>query len=129
MAAAMKAKLASMVEAVESKEQWEELKSSLNTKLLVIDLHKKWCGPCTVMRPTLERIYLDLDHQEDRIKFVSMHEESGVDDEALKALFEDDSCKPRFVCMLGGAIVGNIEGALSPALTQCIMENVPEFEE
>lgn len=129
MAAAMKAKLANMFTAIESKEQWEELKGALNGRLLVIDLHKKWCGPCTVMRPVLERIYLDLDHQDKRIQFVSIHEDSGVDDEALKPFFENESCKPRFVCMLEGAVVGNIDGALSPALAQCINENVPDYEE
>ena len=53
MAAAMKAKLAKMVTAVESKEQWDELMAGLNGRLLVVDVHKQWCGPCTVMRPMM----------------------------------------------------------------------------
>ncbi len=125
----MKAKLAKMVTAVESKEQWDELMAGLNGRLLVVDVHKQWCGPCTVMRPTMERIYIDLEHQDERIVFVSAHEKSGVEDEALAKFFAEESCKPRFICMLNGKIVGNIDGSLTPALTQCIMDNVPDYDE
>ena len=44
MAAAMKAKLAKMVTSIESKEQWDELVAGLNGRLLVMDVHKQWCG-------------------------------------------------------------------------------------
>ena len=129
MAAAMKAKLAKMVTAIETKEEWDECVAGLNGRLLVMDVHKKWCGPCTVMRPTLERIYIDMDHQDERIVFVSAHEGSGIDDEALAEFFASESCKPRFICMLDGKIVGNVDGALTPVLTQCIADNVPDFDE
>eukprot|EP00946_MAST-07B_sp_MAST-7B-sp1_P003370 g3370.t1 len=129
MAAAMKAKLASLVTAIETKEAWDECVAGLEGRLLVIDVHKKWCGPCTVVRPTFERIYIDLENQDKRIKFVSAHEESGVDDEALAEFFASDSCKPRFIFMLDGKIVGNVDGALTPAITQCITDNVPDIED
>ena len=31
--------------------------------------------------------------------------------------------------MLDGKIVGNVDGALTPAITQCIADNVPEIED
>ena len=129
MAAAMKAKLAQMVTPIQSKEQWDELVAGLNGRLLVLDVHKEWCGPCTVMRPTMERIYIELEKQDERIVFVSIHENSGVDDEGIAEYFAGESCKPRFICMLDGKVVGNIDGALTPALTQCIADNVPEYDD
>ena len=71
MAAAMRAKLATLITAVESPEQWDEIVSGLGKKLLVVDLHKKWCGPCEVMRPIFERIFLNTDECENRCSFVS----------------------------------------------------------
>ena len=94
MAAAMKAKLASLVTAIETKEAWDECVAGLEGRLLVVDVHKKWCGPCTVVRPTFERIYIDLENQDKRIKFVSAHEESGVDDEALAARAHEHAAPP-----------------------------------
>jgi hypothetical protein len=128
MAAAMKAKLASMITAIETKGQWDEIIENLNGRLLFIDVHKKWSGPCTVMRPTLEKIFLDIENVEARLQFVSLHEESGVDHPGLQEFLQAKSCKPRFVILLNENIVANIDGALSPSVTAAIIENLPEME-
>ena len=128
MAAAMKAKLANMITAINSKEQWDETMDQLNGRLLFIDVHKKWSGSCTIMRPTLERIYLDIDAVETRMQCVSLHEESGVDHPALQEFLETESCKPRFILLRDGQVVGNIDGALSPNVKTAISENLPEIE-
>lgn len=35
----------------------------------MIDAYKDWCGPCEVMAPTYERIYLDNEECEKRMEF------------------------------------------------------------
>ena len=128
MAAAMKAKLATMITAVESKDQWDDTLAKVGTRLLFIDVHKDWCGPCVVIRPTLEKIFLDTDKVESRIQLLSLHEKSGVDHPALQEFLASESCKPRFVLLLNGNVVGNVEGALSPAVVSAIQDNLPEVE-
>ena len=127
-AAAMKKKLETMITCVETKEQWDETMENVGPRLLFIDVHKKWSGPCTVMRPTLEKIFLDTDAVESRLQFVSLHEKSGVDHPALQEFLEAESCKPRFVLLLNGNVVGSIDGALSPSVVSVINENLPEVE-
>jgi hypothetical protein len=128
MAAAMKAKLATMITAIESKEQWDDVLSKVGGRLLFIDVHKNWCGECTVIRPTLEKLYLSIEGIESRVQFLSLNEKSGVDHPALQEFLEAESCKPRFIGLLNGNVVANVEGALSPAIVSAIMDNMPEID-
>ncbi len=80
------------------------------------------------MRPTLERIYLDVEDAENKMVFVSLHEASGVEHPALDEYLQAESCKPRFVMLLGGNVVGNVDGALSPSVSAAITENIPADE-
>ena len=38
----------------------------------VVDVHKAWCGRCSVMEPTWKRIFLDNDEPDSRIDFISV---------------------------------------------------------
>ena len=128
MAAAMRAKLAELIKPIENTEQWDECIGSLGKKLLVIDIHKKWCGPCEVMRPTFERIFLNTDECENRCEFISVSDEAGI--EALKKHTEKATSKPSFVLWRKNEIVGSVDGANSPELENLISENMPsEMEE
>jgi hypothetical protein len=80
----------------------------------------------SLFRSTLEKLFLSLDAVEARLQFVSLHEKSGVDHPALQEFLEAESCKPRFVLLLNGNVVGNVEGALSPAVHAAITDNLPE---
>ena len=128
MAAAMKAKLATMITLVESKEQWDEILANVGGRLMFIDVHKNWCGECTVIRPTLEKIFLEVEGIDNRAQFLSLNEKSGVEHPALQEFLDSESCKPRFIGLINGNVVANVEGALSPAIVSAVMDNLPEID-
>jgi hypothetical protein len=74
----MKQKLATMISRIENKEQWDELIAQLDGRLLFIDVHKEWAGPCSIMQGQLENIFLNTEAIESRLQFCSVHEKSGV---------------------------------------------------
>ena len=78
MSAAMRQKLAELIKPIGSQEEWDEFIPTVGKKLLVIDIHKKWCGPCDVMRPTFERIFLNTDECDKKCEFLAVHSESGI---------------------------------------------------
>jgi thiol-disulfide isomerase/thioredoxin len=123
MAAAMRAKLATLITAVESPEQWDEIVSGLGKKLLVVDLHKKWCGPCEVMRPIFERIFLNTDECENRCSFVSVSDEVSI--KALEAYTAKVTSKPFFLLWKQNEIVGKVDGCNSPEVSGLINEHMP----
>lgn len=100
MAAARK--VAALIKELETEEQWEELMEVSEKKLIrtwrnagpatarcrpstrgpltlqtVIDVYKEWCGPCEVMMPTYERIFLDNEECEKRIEFRTVRPQRG----------------------------------------------------
>lgn len=46
---------------------WTSLMEMSDTKLVVVDIHSDWCGPCEAMFPTFARIFLDYDSADERI--------------------------------------------------------------
>ena len=119
----MRAKLAKLIVPIDNAEQWNEQMASLGKKLLVIDVHKKWCGPCEVMRPTFERIFLNTDECENRCIFVSVSDEAGI--EPLAKYTEKATSKPLFVLWKQNEVVATISGANSPEISNLISENMP----
>ena len=67
-----------MISRIENKEQWDELIAQLDGRLLFIDVHKEWAGPCSIMQGQLEKIFLNTEAIESRLQFCSVHEKSGV---------------------------------------------------
>ena len=45
-------------------------------RVAVADVYKTWCGPCEVMKPTFERLYLENDQCDERCAFVAVREPS-----------------------------------------------------
>ena len=44
----------------------------------VVDLFKKWCGYCSVMEPTYNTLFLDLENFEERVKLLAVSDGVGL---------------------------------------------------
>ena len=96
MSAAMRQKLQELVKPIGSQEEWDEfIQNTAGKKLLIIDIHKKWCGPCEVMRPTFERIFLNTDDCDQKAEFLAVHSDAGISQ--LSSFTEKATSKPFFV--------------------------------
>ena len=111
---------------------WDFWLEESESKLLVVDVHKEWCGPCSVMQPTFRRIYLDLEMPDHRIAFLEADRSKvTVFAEAEEAEGEkmEVSCKPHFQLWKNKAMIAHIDGANAPDIAHLIAEHVPDVPE
>ena len=106
----------------------EEFEAVVNNpkKIIIVDAHKKWCGPTTVMRATFERIFATTDNAMSRLSFVSIDrdliashpgfEKSPMSEATLK------SSRPLFVLFKHKAVVGKVGGCNAPDITQLVID-------
>jgi len=124
------AQLANLVKPISADEDtesnWDFWMEQSNNKLVVVDIHKTWCGPCEVMNPTFRRVFLELDSAESRLQFLTA-DSSQVS--ALAEHHENSSCKPLFKLYKGKQLIGTVNGANAPQLQSLILENIPEMED
>eukprot|EP00944_MAST-04C_sp_MAST-4C-sp1_P003963 g3963.t1 len=126
MSAAMRQKLQELVKPIGSQEEWDEfIQNTAGKKLLIIDIHKKWCGPCEVMRPTFERIFLNTDDCDQKAEFLAVHSDAGISQ--LSSFTEKATSKPFFVLWKENEVVAKVDGANAPELTSLISENMPSL--
>ena len=69
-------------------------------RLIVIDVHLAWCGPCNVMESNFRSIYFGLDDADNRIGFYTCDEESLPQEIASHLKFGALTCKPRICIFL-----------------------------
>lgn len=43
-------------------------------QLVVVDIHRDWCGPCTVMEAVYRKAYIEIDKAEERVKFYTVRQ-------------------------------------------------------
>lgn len=46
--------------------------SESDKMLVVVDIHRDWCGPCTVMEAVYRKAYIEIDKAEERVKFYTV---------------------------------------------------------
>ena len=59
----------------------------------MVDIHKDWCGPCEVMKPTYRKLFLELDDAENRVQFLTANISKLA---AFAEYGEDPSVRPLF---------------------------------
>lgn len=83
-------------------------------KLIFLDVHADWCGPCNALNPFLNQLWIDLEEPEKRILLTSISTEIAGKD-GLKLIqkwagnevkIEQNGCKPLFIVLRHGQAVG-----------------------
>ncbi|KAJ0398471.1 hypothetical protein ATCC90586_003374 [Pythium insidiosum] len=91
-----------LVTRVRDAEHWAQLREACEKKLLVVDAHKEWCGPCKIMEPTYKRIMTEMERSDQRLAFASLNVNLGVD-----GVEDNGSCKPRFLLVKSAPILAD----------------------
>ncbi|KAE9190952.1 hypothetical protein PF002_g24632 [Phytophthora fragariae] len=93
---------------VRDAEHWAQVLESSEKKLVVVDVHKDWCGPCKIVEPTYKRLATEIDHAERRVIFTTV-----------------GSCKPRFLFFKDRKHIADVDGANAPQLEQLVKQHLP----
>lgn len=59
------------VHKLEDESAWTTMVESSEEKVVVVDCHQEWCGPCEAIKPTIQKVFTDYDDADDRVAFVS----------------------------------------------------------
>ena len=113
------------IQDLEAVEQFEGIVKD-GKKIIIVDAYKKWCGPTSVMRPTLERIFATTDNAMSRLTFVSIDraliaahpgfEKSPLSEATLK------SSRPLFVLFKHKSVVGKVGGCNVPDIMSLVQD-------
>lgn len=120
---ARRAKLKNVVKKCEDADAWQAYVDNSDKILVVADIFQTWCGPCEVMRPTFERLYLENDQCDSRCLFISV-DSSVFTDEQKEGLPLHEGCKPLFLVFKHKVIIGKVEGVNAPELVTLVSENI-----
>ncbi|EGZ25011.1 hypothetical protein PHYSODRAFT_487436 [Phytophthora sojae] len=109
-----------LVTKVRDAEHWAQVLESSEKKLVVVDVHKDWCGPCKIVEPTYKRLATDIDHAERRLMFTTLNVGLHID-----GIEDTGSCKPRFLFFKDRKHIADVEGANAPQLELLVKQHLP----
>eukprot|EP01138_Halocafeteria_seosinensis_P004503 gb/GECG01004606.1/.p1 GENE.gb/GECG01004606.1/~~gb/GECG01004606.1/.p1 ORF type:complete len:130 (+),score=17.73 gb/GECG01004606.1/:1-390(+) len=114
-------KLVTELDSVDELQQWIDKSDQM---LIVVDIFEDWCGYCSVMDPTYNRLLIDLDDFESRVKLFALPK-SKISDSLREQLPPvPEGCKPMLVVFKHNVVIGKVHGANGPELAGLISENV-----
>lgn len=82
---------------IDTPEQYAEITSAENSRLVVIDLHLAWCNACQIMEQNYRSMYFAYENADSRIAFYTAAEDAIPQDVMTGLKYGALTCKPRFV--------------------------------
>ena len=92
---------------------------------VVVDVHPSWSGPCELMYPTYKQISTSIDDFEKRIEFGVLDLDKLKTIRTEKDKYFQSICQPKFLFILEGKVVDEVNGANIPLIMEKIMKYVP----
>eukprot|EP01016_Furgasonia_blochmanni_P052069 TRINITY_DN8263_c0_g5_i1.p1 TRINITY_DN8263_c0_g5~~TRINITY_DN8263_c0_g5_i1.p1 ORF type:complete len:126 (+),score=32.34 TRINITY_DN8263_c0_g5_i1:138-515(+) len=110
-----------VIAVIRDEEHFLQFYAETNKKLSVVDIHPSWCGGCEIMQSTFRKVATEIDDFEKRMEFLS------VDSEKVKGLFKNMvvTCRPKFLFLLEGRIIDEVNGANTPEIMEKIHKHIP----
>ena len=113
-------------EVIENEEHFKNIVfNEENEKLVIIDAHLDWCGPCLAMVPNYVNIWFSIDEPAQRISF--WHASETVIPEETKEELKLNNV-PRFLIYYKGELKSEIKGAKYVELEKSIKESLPQHD-
>jgi thiol-disulfide isomerase/thioredoxin len=82
---------------------WEQVMHETENRLVVIDMHHEWCGPCVALIPSISRLLLDVEDCQTRFLYctasfmkVEEHIKEAVAEAGNGLDLEKNGCVPLF---------------------------------
>jgi hypothetical protein len=105
------------------------------SKLVVVDLHREWCGPATAITPFWNKCWTDLSDVETRLEVCTMCLET-INDKELSDLvakgcevkLDKQGCKPTFILLRSGQIVATVDGLNTAVLGMMMDIHLPKIK-
>ncbi len=123
------------VQVITTAQQYDDLIQASHSKVVIVDLHMTWCGPCAALQPTLNKIMMDYEDANLRVVFASCDFENLTS--KVQSTFVSDSAVhlnkhgslPLQAVYRFGSNIGLLQGVDSPALLALIEINIPPLAE
>ncbi|KAJ1458168.1 hypothetical protein M885DRAFT_513206 [Pelagophyceae sp. CCMP2097] len=125
--------LVTEVTAISSAADWQSMVKD-NDKILVIDVHQKWCGPCDTVKPAYALLNSSVDDCKGNVSFLTASVQQfkteicalGRWQVALGDSFDLSAhgCMPIFLVVQGNTIRDTVVGADVPKLKACVEKHV-----
>ncbi|KAM3137895.1 hypothetical protein pb186bvf_009976 [Paramecium bursaria] len=120
----MPPKVQQVVNVVKDEDHFMQLINSENKKLVLLDVHPEWCGPCEMMQPTYKSLQTNIDDFEKRVDIFTLSYNKIVHYKHDK-FNKEPSAKPRFLFFYEGKIVDEVNGADIPAIYEKVQKYLP----
>lgn len=93
-------------------------------KVLVIDCHQNWCGPCETVRPTYNALWTEIDDCPERVSFVTADLSTiHLGDLTSEVDLANHGCMPFFLVVKDNKVT-TIFGADVPKLRDVVTSQV-----
>ena len=109
-----------------NEQEYHDAISSSNPKVVVLDLHLDWCGPCQVIEPNFRTIYFAIDNCAERLEFLTIGEKEMPDSVFQKLNL---TSKPRFQIWFNGKMHQEIDGVDLVSIEKKIYDLLPNLDD
>lgn len=124
-----------VVQGVEDEDMFDSLMEQSNEKLVLLDVHKEWCGPCDALAPTMSKLMADTPASDERIvikscsvdKFTEKIQATLTGENPIQ--LADNGCHPLFVLYRFNSCIGVVQGVDGPAILGLVDINIPPVPE
>ena len=123
------------IQNMEDEDMFDSLMEQSNEKLILLDVHKEWCGPCAALVPTLSKLMLDTPSSEERIviktcsadKFTEKIQVTLPGENPIQ--LSEVGCHPLFLIYRFNSCIGVVQGVDGPAILALVDINIPPVPE